>query len=503
MASETPLLLGMDSSTTGCKAVVWDPQGQAIAEGRAGLHIQTPNPGWHQQDALDWWQAACTALRSACENIDPRRLAGLAISHQRESFVAVDGDANPLSPAMLWLDQRGAPLLEEIGQRLDREAFHRRSGKVLSANLAPAKIEWLRRERAELHPVYYLDTHAFLVQRLSGEYRTSIASADPLGLYDLEHGAWDEETLACVGANHSQMPEACPPGALLGKVTAEAAQQSGLPKGLPIFAGLGDGQAASLGSGLSGVGEASLSLGTSVIGGTCTDQYLTSRAFRTMTAGLPGAYILETVLLGGTYTQNWLVKDLLELTDLAAAVHSLEERASALPPGSQGLLLLPYWSGAMNPYWDADASGLILGLRGSHRREHIFRAILEGIAFELRLHLEGVEGALGQPIRRLIVSGGGARSPLWRSILAAISQKPLFHTGSPETASLGAAILAAAGAGLFPDVATAVQAMVHVSPEPEPADAPAAEKYDRLYRDVYTQLYPQLRSSMQLLERLK
>ena len=233
MPIDKNLVLGLDSSTTGCKAVVWDTQGQSLAEGRAALRISSPHPGWHEQNALDWWQAACQAIQTACAQINPERLSGMAISHQRESFVATDTAGSPLAPAMLWLDLRGAPLLAEIGDRLDPDAFHLRTGKPFSANLAPSKLDWLRREMPTVEPGYFLDTHAFLTHCLTGAFRTSIASADPLGLFDLSRGDWDGETLTAVGACAKQMPQAFAPGSVMATISPSAAGQTGLPAGLP------------------------------------------------------------------------------------------------------------------------------------------------------------------------------------------------------------------------------------------------------------------------------
>ena len=495
MPDENHLVIGLDASTTAVKAVAWDLTGKAVHEARSPLRIDMPRPGWHEQDAFSWWFAACNALRGVADGIASERFLGLSIAHQRESFVAVDAQGDPIYPALLWLDQRAAPLMPGLKARLDPLRFHQRTGKPLSANLAPGKLEWLRcSEPAVFSAAHsFLDTHAFLVHHLTGEWVTSSGSADPLGTYDLSNSRWDAETLACLGLTADRMPRVVPPGQVIGCLTESAALQTGLPAGLPVFAGLGDGQAGSLGSGLASLSEASISLGTSVIGGVLSPTCQTSDAFRTMTAAAPGTYILETVLLGGAYTLQWLITDLLRCPDFPTARGELEAEAALLPPGSQGLVLLPYWNGVMNPYWDASASGALIGLRGIHQREHLFRAVLEGIGFELRFHLEGVERALNAPIERLLVSGGGAQSPLWRSILSSIYSRPVFHATTAETAALGAGILAAVGSGAYPNIASAVQNMVHTAASPDLPSQAAVPAYDQLYTQVYSRIYPCLR----------
>jgi sugar (pentulose or hexulose) kinase len=495
MAEALPVFIGLDASTTACKAVAWDAQGCQLAEGRAALEMITPGPDQYEQDALHWWQATCQALHAAIASLAPARLAGLSIAHQRETFVLTDANGSPLHNAILWLDERSRPYLPGLAQQLDLAAFHQRTGKPLSGNLAIGKLAWVHEHQPEVWAAarHLLDTHAFLAQRLTGQWRTSTASADPLGLYDMQHAAWDTPSLACVGVAPEWLPQALPPSALLGRVTATAAAECGLPVGLPIYAGLGDGQAAALGCGVHQAGLASLSLGTSVISGTFSPTYLTHPAFRSMTTGLPGACILETVLLGGGYTLHWYLHQFLgERFDQS----ELERGAAALPPGAQGLLLLPYWNTAMGPYWDARASGVVVGWRGVHRAEHLYRAILEGIAFELRLQLSQVEAALGSPLRQVVASGGGTRSALWMQILADCLGLPVERSTAREAASLGAAMLAAAGAGAYPNVASAVEAMRPPGGEIFRPQAEASQAYTHLYEEAYRPIYPALRESL-------
>jgi sugar (pentulose or hexulose) kinase len=457
------------------------------------MPMSRPGPARHEQSAEDWWLSARDSIRAAIASVDPKRIAALCISHQRESYVAVDEEGRPLGEAILWMDERARPLLGELSAALGGERFRDRSGKTLSGNLSVAKLEWQRREAPELFKNAYkfLDVQAFLVHRLSGAFRTSWASADPMGLFDMHENAWSKETLSAIGLSADQMPEAYPPGAMLASVSSSAAKACGLPAGIPIASGLGDGQAAGLGTNISRPGECYLSLGTSIVSGSFSSAYVTSPAFRAMYGAIPGSYLLETVLLGGAYTVKWFM-DAFE-PDSPSAEEAVEAAARGLPPGAQGLMLVPYWNSAMNPYWDAAASGITVGWTGIHRREHLYRAILEGTAFELRLHGSGVEKALARPIDRYIAAGGGAKSELWCRIIADVTGKSVYRSRSNEAASLGAGILAAAAAGLHPDVAAAAEAMVHIDPHCFKPDASRRALYDRLYEEVYVELFPALR----------
>ncbi|MFZ6028952.1 MAG: xylulokinase [Chloroflexota bacterium] len=491
------LILGIDSSTTACKAIAWDAQGSAVAEGRCPIATATPQPGWHEQNATDWWEALCAAVQEVTQQIDPSRLAGLAIAHQRETFVPVNAHDKPLCPAILWMDERAALLLPEIGDLLGRARFHRVTGKPLSVNLMLPKIAWLRRFRPEAFDstVYYLDVHAFLVQRLTGEYATGWGCACPGGLFDLKRHTWAEELYAPIGVRPEQLPRAYAPGTILGNVTPEAARATGLPAGLPVAAGLGDGQAAALGANTTTTGEACLTLGTSVISGTFSERFVTGRAFRTMIGSQ--AYLLETALLSGGYTLSWLRRFL--GLDENTSQENLDAQASAIPLGSDGLVLVPYWNSVLGPYWDASASGIVVGWRGIHRPAHLYRAVLEGIAFEQRLNTEGVEAALGSNIERYIAVGGGAKNALWLQIIADITGKQVWRAATHEAAALGAGILAAVGAGLYPTLRQAAAAMSHYQPDAFIPDPTRHDAYSKLYTTVYRTLFPALQPALRAL----
>jgi xylulokinase len=282
---------------------------------------------------------------------------------------------------------------------------------------------------------------------------------------------------------------------------AAAARHCGLAAGLPVVAGAGDGQAAGLGAGIVGPGRAYLNLGTAIVSGVLSPDYSVDPAFRTLYAATPGSYFLETDLKGGTFTLSWLAEKLLRAGDVDRALAELESRAEALPPGSDGLMLVPYWNAVMNPYWDDDATGIAIGWHGAHEPAHLYRAILEGIAFEQRLHSSGVEKASGQAIREFVVMGGGSKSALFCRILADTLGKRIIRAKSPEATSLGAGILAAVAAGLHADLTSAIEAMTSTGEALDPG--PRQASYDRLYSDVYRTLYPALRNSLTRLAALR
>jgi len=499
VSGSSPLVIGLDCSTTACKAIAWDLTGAAVAQARRSLALLTPRPGWHEQRADDWWTAAAEALREVAGQVGASRLAALSIAHQRETFVPVDAGGRPVRNAIVWMDARAAGLLPQLAAAIGAERFHQITGKPLSGNLSVAKIAWLREHEAETfgHTHSFLDAHAFLIQRLTGRRCTGWGSADPMGLFDMAQRGWADEILAAVGVRPAQMPELRPPAAIIGGVTREASAACGLPSGLPVVCGLGDGQAAGLGANITGRGRAYLNLGTAVVAGTHAESYRVDRAFRATCSGIPGAFLLETVLLGGTYTTNWFCER------FGGTAEELDAAVAGLPAGSEGLLLVPYWNSAMNPYWDAAASGIVVGWRGAHDRRHLYRAILEGIAFEQRLHTEGVEAATGEQIAGFTAMGGGSRSALWCQLIADVTGKVVQRCATPDASALGAGILAAAGSGLYPNVAAAAAAMTRLEPSVFTPHAERHAAYSLLYEDVYRRLFPELQPALQRLADLR
>lgn len=494
------LVIGIDCSTTASKVIVWNIAGEAVAEGRCAIPLLMPQPAWHEQPAELWWTATAQALREAVSQVEPRRLAALCITHQRETFVPVDSNGQPLRNAIVWMDERCRSLLPELDRICDRDSVQRITGKPLSGNLSLAKIYWLKQNEAAVfeRAFKFLDVHAFLVHKLTGYFRTGWGCVDPTGLFDMRTQSWADELIQAIGLRRDQLPDIFPTGDIIGKVTREAAVACGLPIGLPVVAGIGDGQAAALGANITQPTIASLSLGTSIVTGTLAETYLTDRAFRTTNSGLRNTFLLEAVILSGTYLINWF-------RDNFGSDHTteaLEEAIQGVPPGSAGLMLVPYWNSVMNPYWDAGASGIVVGWRGIHNSTHLYRSILEGIAFEIRLHMDGMQAALGTSIESFVAAGGGAHSATWCQIIADITGKSIVCSMTPEAAALGAGILAAQAVGLYPDVRAAAAAMTRIEPAPFVPDPARYAFYSRLYEQVYRHLFPALQSHLDRLTEL-
>ena len=497
----TDLVLGIDCSTTASKAVVWDAEGRAVASGRATFGHSAPRPGWGEQDPVSWWEATAEAIGQACRQLDPSRVAAMAITHQRESFACLDEAGHALRPAILWLDTRATREVEAFGS----DAVHQATGKPPNTATSWYKMHWLRAHEPRVldRAAWVADVHTYLVHRLTGEWSTSYGSVDPLGVLDLRDFTLDDGLIDAVGLTRDHFGAIHAPGDVLGTLRGDVAEQLGLRSGLPVVAGLGDGQSAGLGVGITGPGEAYLNLGTGIVSGTFSADYKADRAFRTMTGGVPGTYLIETFFGGGTYNVSWFVERFSDVVPGAFGLdlppeRILEAAAGELPTGSEGLLFLPYLTGVLTPYWDSNARGVLLGLSARHGKAHMYRAMLEGLALEQRLSTTGAEAAMGAVTDRFLLMGGGARSPLWCQIVADVLGRPVQVAREAEATCLGAGVLAAAAAGLHDGIEAAADAMSGSGRTYEP-DGGRGRVYDGLY-DVYRRIYPALRDEFTRLQ---
>jgi sugar (pentulose or hexulose) kinase len=490
--SREPLVIGVDASTHGTKAIAWSLRGEAIAEGRAGVALVNPQPGWWEQRAEEWGEATTAALAEVGAQVGSR-VSAIGLTHQRETFVGVDNAWQSVRPAIVWMDERAHAEVAQIRAAFGEDRFHELTGKPLSMTPSVSKIKWLHsHEPAEFDSARrWLDVGGYLVHALTGEDATSVASAEAMGLVDLRAGSWNDELLALAGLDASRVSRLIPAGQVAGTLIPHVSSATSLPDHLPVVVTAGDGQAAALGAQILGLDRAYLNLGTAVVAGTVAPDFRINRAYRTMGGALPGTYLLESDLKGGTFTIDWLRDTVL---GGRVSIDDLERRAAAVPPGAAGLVLVPYLATVMDPYWDDDASGILVGLRGEHGPGHLMRAAMEGLAFEERLHFRAIEQATGEQIDAVHILGGGSQSSLWCQILSDVLDRPVRRTLSQEATSLGAAMLAAVAAGHFASAREAAEAMGGTGEEFAPGKN--AQRYARLFDDVYAGLYPALRDSL-------
>jgi sugar (pentulose or hexulose) kinase len=485
------IVISIDSSTTTTKAIAWDALGKNIAEGSSPVPLISPKSNYYEQNPGDWWHSTVLALQKLTHQIDKERITSLAIANQRETFVALNKDGKPIRPAIIWLDERCKEQVDKFARIIGEDRIHQISGKPKDYAPVVYRLAWMKEHESHLfRKVFkFCDVHTYLVYNLTGQYKTSWASADPLGIFDLENKTWSSDILRQLEIIPDQLPESFCPGTVLGQVTRDAAKATGLKTGTPVVAGGGDGQAAGLGVNALVPKRAYLNLGTAVVSGMFAKDYVIDRAFRTITSCSKSGYYCETSLRAGTFLIDWFLQKVLKINPVQQLniYQNLEEEAKQIPMGSEGLLILPYWNAVMNPYWDPYARGCIIGLSSSHHRGHLYRAILEGIAMEQSLATEYVEQAVGGKIQEFALIGGGAKSALWRQIIADTCGKRIIRMASEEASSLGAGISAAVAAGWFSSFEEAAKTMTRVKDITKPIPQNVKRYLDLLaiYREIY------------------
>ena len=494
MRTDKEIVVGLDSSTTATKAIAWRTDGSFVGQGRSAIPLLSPAHNRYEQNAEEWWRSACEALRQLCGQVEAGDIAAIAISNQRETFVPLGRDGEPVRPAIVWLDQRCEDEVAWLTERVGKERMHRITGKPPDVAPVAYRIAWMLRHEKERfrRTAMFADVHGYLAWRLTGQFRTSWASADPLGLFNTERRRWSPEILQALELKPEGLPQAVRPGTVIGVVSETAAKATGLSRNTLVVAGGGDGQAAGLGVNALGGGRAYLNFGTALVGGIFSEEYRIGDAWRTMGSCTGEGYYFETSLRAGTFLIDWFAREVCGATgDCTELLRELESEAAAIAIGSSGLLALPYWGAVMTPHWDAKARGCWVGLSGSHRRGHLYRSLLEGIALEQALVTGMIEEATGVAVKEFVAIGGGAASDLWRQIMADATGKCIRRSETLEASSLGAAMCAAVGAGFYKSAEDAANAMSGKDfQETEPAPENCARYADLMgaYRELYGSL---------------
>ena len=497
-------VLAIDAGTQSVRAILFDRDGTPVARAQVALTppFESPEPGWAEQDPFAYWNALRTSVAQLwAEGADPARVVALVMTTQRGTVICTAADGTPLRPAIVWPDQRLATALPALGLGWTT-AFRVAGAYDLVRNLQrQAEVNWL----AEHDPTWARTERVtllsgWLTHRLVGDWVDS--SACQVGYLPLDYrtqqwanaGSWRWKALAVRAA---QLPRLVAPAERLGSLTDDAANALGLPVGLPVIAAAADKACEVLGCGALEPTTAHCSFGTAATINTTQARYVeVLRLLPAYPAAMPGAFNTEIQIERGFWLVSWFRREFgaAEVARAAALGTSAEalfdELIDAVPPGAMGLMLQPFWSpGVRDP--GPEAKGAIIGFGGIHTRAHLYRALIEGIAYGLRAGRERIERKLGHPLTRLVISGGGSQSDGAMQVTADVFNLAAERPAVYEASALGAAMLGAAGAGIHPGVPEAVRAMAHPGRrfEPQPTHA---RTYDALYREVYRPLYARL-----------
>lgn len=484
--------IGIDVSTTASKALVIDEQGAVVASHGAPHELDTPRPLWAEQDPQQWWDATCISLRAVLQQVRADDVAAVGLTGQMHGLTLLDAANRVLRPAILWNDQRSAAQCAAITAQVGAQWLYDQIGSLMLPGFTAPKLAWVRAHEPEVfrqaaHILLPKDYVRFL---LTGAYVTDVSDGSGMALMDIRKRTWSDALLAALDIPRALLPELCEGPEVRATVSAAGAAATGLRQGTPVVGGAGDQPATAIGSGILARGQTSITVGTSGVVFTANDQYQPEPDGRlhTFCHAVPGYWFHMGVMLSAAGGMRWL-------HDALAAGHSyaqLSELAGQAPRGADGLVFVPYLTGERHPYPDPLARGAFVGLTLRSGLGQLVRAVMEGVAFGLRDNLELLRG-LGVRPATAALSGGASQSALWRQILTDIAGIPLYTINSSEGAALGAAILAAVGAGGWPDVPSACADLIRQVDASEPgAEGQAA--YERLY-PIYRRLYPALQQS--------
>ncbi|MBI5302664.1 MAG: xylulokinase [Chloroflexi bacterium] len=488
-------LLGIDVSTTATKALLIDERGAVVVVAATEYPFETPHPLWSEQDAALFWNGTVQSIRGVLEKsrVNPGDIAAIGLTGQMHGATLLDAHGEPLRPCILWNDQRTQKQCDDITARVGAARVLQLTGNPVLTGFTAPKILWVRENEPD---VYRRVAHVLLPKdyaryKLTGEFFSDVSDSSGTSLFDVGKRAWSDEMLRALDLPRAWMPEVTESPVVSAKISADAAHATGLLAGTPVVGGGGDQAAGAVGTGIVREGIVSATLGTSGVVFASSDAYRVEPQGRlhAFCHAVPGKWHLMGVMLSAAGSFRWY-RDALGAHEKEIAARTNEDvydvltrDAATAPAGCEGLLFLPYLTGERTPHPDPNARGAFIGLTVRHTKAHLTRAVLEGVSYGLRDSLELMR-ALGVTPTQVRASGGGARSALWRQILADVFEAEIVTVNITEGAAFGAALLAGVGAGMYRDVESACDAVIQTNS----ADKPGAA------RSVYAEYYPRYRA---------
>jgi xylulokinase len=500
------ILLGIDVGTTGSKAVLIDPRGEVRAEATTDVALATPQALWAEQQPADWWAATVSSVRRvlAQAGLNGTQVSAVGLTGQMHGLVLLDAHGEVLRPAILWNDQRTGPQCAAITARLGLPRLLELIGNPVLPGFTAPKILWVREHEPEVYGrvAHVLLPKDYVRYRLTGALASEVSDASGTALFDVGRRRWSAEMPAALDIPSAWLPEVTESAVVSARISAAAAEQTGLAAGTPVVGGAGDQAAQAIGSGATQEGVVMVTLGTSgvVFASSSTYRPEPQGRLHAFCHAAPDTWHLMGVMLSAGGSLRWY-RDTLGQPECARAAAEgcdpydiLTADAAAVPAGADRLLFLPYLCGERTPHADPQARGVFCGLTLRHGKAHLTRAVLEGVAFGLRDALELLR-ALDVRIDQVRVSGGGARSSLWRQILADVFATEIVTTNVTQGAGFGAALLAGVGIGVYGSVAEACEQVIRVVAGCRPGSAVGTygEAYAR-YRALYPALAAQFRA---------
>lgn len=496
-------LLGIDIGTSACKIAVFNRQGEVISSENANYEVYYPKPGYVEQNPEEWWEAIhktinATLLRAGISKED---IAGVGVDGQSWSAIAIDKNGAVLTNTPIWMDTRADAICKRLNQEIGEDTIFNLAGNSLQSSYVTAKIIWYKENLPEVYEKIdkILQSNSFIVYRLTGVISQDKSQGYGFHCFDMHNGVWNEDMCKRLGIPFEFLPDIYDCHQVVGYVTEKAAELTGLAVGTPVVAGGLDAACGTLGAGVVLPYETQEQGGQAGGMSICLDKYSADPRLILSYHVVPDLWLLQGGTTGGGGVMRWFEKEFADFEREEgkrvgkSSLELLNEIAEAVKPGSDGVIFLPYMAGERSPIWDVHAKGVYYGLDYSKTKGHFVRAAMEGVAFALKHNLD-VAADAGAQVNELKAMGGSANSLLWTQIKADVTGKPIAVPSSDTATTLGAAILAGVGVGMYRDFEEAVKLTVKVRRYHEP-NMDNHVVYMKNYT-TYLELYNNLKDTM-------
>lgn len=496
-------LLGIDIGTSGCKVAIFSPDGRVLCSDTQSYAVLYPHEGWAEQAPDDWYAALRKATRNVLEKsgMVSKDIAGIGIDGQGWAAIPIDREGKVLCNTPIWFDVRAQEVCEHIKNTIGESAVFEVCGNPNSPSYTSPKVMWLKENRPDIYRETYkiLQCNSFIAYRLTGAVSQDVCQSYGLQFFDMRKKSYDSQLCAELGLNENMFPEVSACHDVVGYVTREAAAQTGLAEGTPVVAGGLDAACGSLGAGVLDAGETQDQGGQAGGMSICMDEYIADPRLILSTHVVPEKYLFQGGSVGGGGVMRWMHEQFgeheREIADKTGqnSFDLLTELAAGVPAGSEGMVFLPYMAGERSPIWDPCAKGVYYGIDYRKKKAHFIRAGLEGAVFALRHNLE-VAYSAGAKVLRLNAMGGSANSVFWTQMKADVTGKDIVVPYADEATTLGAAILAGVGVGVYGDFFEARSKTLNIRRRHKAEKAQSAA-YDKAYA-IYLELYEKLKDLM-------
>ena len=498
------LIVVIDAGTTGLRTMIFDTNGSEVGREYQEYQSYFPKPAWVEQNAAEWWQAACSTSKKVLKRtkVNPAAVIGISVTNQRETIVPVDETGTPLRRALVWQDRRTIPECQCIEDKIGSEEIYRITGLTVDPYFSASKILCIKGNEPTIFAETYkfLLVHDFLEMKLSDQFITDWSNASRTMLFDIEKHAWSEKICEDLEIPIEKMPDPVPPGERIGELTKKAAEETGFSAGTPIISGAGDQQAGAMGLGVVSPGRLSCTTGTGTFLTAFLKKPLRDPEKRVLCSchAVPGAWVMEASMFTTGAVYRWFRDQLSQYEKEEAKQKAidpyklLDEEAMQSPLGSNGLIIIPHFAGAGAPHWNPFSRGIIAGLAIGHTRNDLIRAIMESISFEIRKNID-VMRSLNIPTTEVRVTGGMTRSALFNEIQADVYGLQTLLSSTEEATALGTAMLVLKGTGIYKSFEEITDKVVKITDikTPNPQNH---EKYNKIF-DLSKKIYETLQSN--------